>query len=111
MIAEAPKKKEREEQKGQQVKQEKKKVQQQAKRMVRVGLELTASRFSDWRSNSKRPKKIPLGPLEIEQMAKSTRDGYQRSRNPKEKTMVPAGIELATGTVEETHSPTKRDPE
>jgi hypothetical protein len=79
--------------------------------MVRVGLELTASKISNWRSNNKRPKKIPLESLGIEPMAKSTRDRYQRSGSPKGKTTVPAGIELATGTVEGTHSPIKRDPE
>jgi hypothetical protein len=79
--------------------------------MVRVGLELTASKINNWRSNNKRPKKIPLEPLGIEPMAKSTHDRRQRSRSPKGETMVRVGIELATGTVEGTHSPTKRDPE
>ena len=74
MIAEAPKKKERGEQKGQQVKQEKKKVRKKKKRMVRVGLELTARKINNCRSNNERPKKIPMEPLGIEPMAKSTRD-------------------------------------
>jgi hypothetical protein len=77
--------------------------------MVRVGLDLTASKISNWRSNSKRPKKIPMGPLGIEPMAKSTRDWHQRSRSHKEKIMVPVGIELATGTVEEILSQTETD--
>jgi hypothetical protein len=79
--------------------------------MVRVGLELAASKISNWHTNNKRPKKIPLESLGIKPMAKSTRDRYQRSRSPKGKTTVRVGIELATGTVEETHSLTKRDPE
>jgi hypothetical protein len=68
--------------------------------MVRAGLELTPSKITNCRSNNERPKKIPMEPLGIEPMANSTRDGCQRSRSPKGKTMVPMGIELVTETVE-----------